>query len=75
MKNETIKQYSNFQFIRWYSVDDIVQYKNGEEWIITKIKPKVDKLFIKPYNDIAKERNVSIEIEITFDELTNETII
>ncbi len=28
-----------------------------------------DKLFIKPYNNIAKERYINIEIETTFDEL------
>jgi hypothetical protein len=69
MKNETLTQQTNFEFIRWYSEGDEIQYENGEEWIITKIKPKADKLFIKPYNNIAKERWKNIEIETTFDEL------
>ena len=55
--------------INTYKVGDILKFKDGEDWKVMKVKDNVDKLVIKPYNEKAKEGNVSLEIDIDADYL------
>jgi Protein of unknown function (DUF2958)/Family of unknown function (DUF6496) len=55
--------------IQSYKTGDILKFKDGEDWVVTKVMPKMNKLFIKPYNDKAKKQNISLEIEVKFDYL------
>jgi hypothetical protein len=50
-----------------YKVDDIIHFKDGEDWKVMKVKDKVNKLVIKPHNEKAKENNTSLEIDIDMD--------
>jgi hypothetical protein len=50
-----------------YKVGDIIHFKDGEDWKVMKVKNLINKLVIKPYNEKAKEKNVSIEIDIDMD--------
>ena len=52
-----------------YKVDDIIHFKDGEDWIVMKVKDKVNKLVIKPHNEKAKENNISLEIDIDMDDV------
>lgn len=47
-----------------YKVGDILSFKDGEDWKVTRIKDKVGKLVIKPHNEKAKEGNVSLNIDV-----------
>lgn len=59
-----------------FPVDAIVHFKDGEAWKV--IKPSgmsglfnrrrsADEITIKPYNDLAKKKNVSLPIDATLD--------
>lgn len=57
-----------------YKIDDVIKFKDGEEWIVCKPgmrgsgeRLKSDELHIKPYNKLAKERNVSLGIDVSLD--------
>lgn len=57
-----------------YKIDDVIKFKDGEEWIVCKPglrgpgeRLKSDELYIKPYNKLAKERNVSLGIDVSLD--------
>jgi hypothetical protein len=50
-----------------YKVDDIIHFKDGEDWKVIKVKDKVNKLVIKPHNEKAKENNTSLEIDVDMD--------
>jgi hypothetical protein len=52
-----------------YKVGDQVKFTNGEVWKVTKPGVKGDKVFLAPFNDIAKKGHTSIAIEFTADEL------
>ena len=52
-----------------YKVGDILKFKDGEDWKVMKVKDNVGKLVIKPHNEKAKEKNVSLEIDIDLDYL------
>ena len=52
-----------------YKVGDILKFKDNEDWKVMKVKDNVGKLVIKPYNEKAKEGNVSLEIDIDLDYL------
>lgn len=64
-----------------FPVDAIVHFKDGEAWKV--IKPSgmsglfnrrrsADEITIKPYNDLAKKKNVSLPINATLDFLNRE---
>ena len=55
--------------IEKYKVDDILSFKDDEEWKVMKVKNNVGKLVIKPHNEKAKEGNVSLEIDVDLDYL------
>lgn len=56
-----------------YKAGDIIKFKDGEEWIVMKpssvrrnedrLKP--DELYVKPYNKLAKDRNVSVGVDLS----------
>jgi hypothetical protein len=52
-----------------YKIGDVLEFKDGEAWKVVKVKSNLDKLVIKPYNELAKKQNVSIEIDIDLDYL------
>ena len=52
-----------------YKIGDKVEFPNGEIWKVTKPGVKYDKVFLAPFNDIAKKGHISIAIEFTADEL------
>jgi len=56
-----------------YAVGMLVHFKDGEVWKVvepSKIstglfnRKRTDEISIKPYNDLAKKRNVSLAIEV-----------
>ena len=55
--------------IKDYKVGDVISFKDGEDWKVTKVK--YDKLMVKPHNEKAKKANTSIEIDIDLDYLKN----
>jgi len=57
-----------------YTPGMTIKFKDGEEWIVTKpgmrgngeqLKP--NEVYIKPYNKLAKDRNVSLGIDVDID--------
>lgn len=52
-----------------YKIGDKVEFPNGEVWKVTKPGVKYDKVFLAPFNDIAKKGHISVAIEFTADEL------
>jgi len=50
-----------------WKVGDIIHFNDGEDWKVMKVKNLINKLVIKPYNQQAKEKNVSIEIDVDMD--------
>jgi hypothetical protein len=52
-----------------YKIGDEVKFSNGEIWKVAKPGVKYDKVFLAPFNDIAKKGHVSVAIEFTADEL------
>jgi hypothetical protein len=50
-----------------YKVGDKVEFKDGEVWVVAKPGVKGNKVFMKPSNEKAKENNISMAIEFTFD--------
>jgi hypothetical protein len=57
--------------ISGYKVGDVLHFKDGESWKVVKVKSNLDKLVIKPHNELAKKQNTSIEIDIDLDYLNN----
>lgn len=54
-----------------YKIGDEVKFSNGEIWKVAKPGVKGDKIFLAPFNAIAKKGHISLPIEFTADELTN----
>ena len=54
-----------------YKIGDEVKFSNGEVWKVAKPGVKGDKIFLAPFNAIAKKGHISLPIEFTADELTN----
>ena len=52
-----------------YKIGDKVEFPNGEIWKVAKPGVKYDKVFLAPFNDIAKKGHISVAIEFTADEL------
>lgn len=44
---------------------EIINFKDGESWIITKDENSRNEVMAKPYNELAKKQNVSLEISFT----------
>lgn len=57
-----------------YKIGDILKFKDGEDWKVVRVKSNLNKLVIKPYNDKAKNQNVSLEIDIDLDYLKDNLI-
>jgi len=55
-----------------YKVGDILKFKkDGEEFIVTKVLPKKEKLFARPNDENTIKKYVKMDQEMTFDELEN----
>ena len=52
-----------------YKIGDEVKFSNGEIWKVAKPGVKGDKIFLAPFNAIAKKGHISLPIEFTQDEL------
>lgn len=52
-----------------YKIGDEVKFSNGEVWKVAKPGVKGDKIFLAPFNSIAKKGHISLPIEFTQDEL------
>ena len=52
-----------------YKIGDEVKFSNGEVWKVAKPGVKGDKIFLAPFNSIAKKGHISLAIEFTQDEL------
>jgi len=59
-----------------YKVGDILKFKDGEEWKVVKAgmrasdsRVKPDEITIAPHNQLAKDRNISLPIDINLDYL------
>jgi len=52
-----------------YKVGDEVKFTNGEVWKVTKPGVRGNKVFLAPFNDVAKKGHISLAIEFTADEL------
>lgn len=52
-----------------YKVGDQVKFTNGEIWKVAKPGVKGSKVFLAPFNDIAKKGHISLAIEFSADEL------
>ena len=52
-----------------YKIGDKVKFSNGEVWKVAKPGVKGDKIFLAPFNSIAKKGHISLPIEFTQDEL------
>jgi uncharacterized protein YkvS len=55
-----------------YKVGDILNFKDGKQWIVTKLT--YDGVLAKPYNKLAQDKYVSIAIDMPFDELEAEEV-
>jgi len=64
---KVLRQLTGVYLNEEYKVDDIIHFKDGEDWKVMKVKDKVNKLVIKPYNEKAKENNTSLEIDVDLD--------
>jgi hypothetical protein len=61
-----------------YKVGDILKFKDGEDWKVVKAgmrasdsRVKPDEITIAPHNQLAKDRNISLPIDINLDYLKN----
>jgi len=52
-----------------YKVGDQVKFTNGEVWKVAKPGVRGGKVFLAPFNDIAKKGHISLAIEFTADQL------
>jgi hypothetical protein len=59
-----------------YTEGSFIHFKNGEVWIVVKpglrasnSRKKSDEVAAKPYNKIAKDRNVSLSVDLSLDYL------
>lgn len=70
----SLDSFINEAMTNTYNIDDIIEFKDGEEWIVVKPgmrhpseRVKDNEITIKPYNKLAKDRNVSFPIDVTLD--------
>jgi len=56
-----------------YKIGDQIKFSNGEIWKVAKPGVKGDKIFLAPFNSIAKKGHISLAIEFSQDEL-NDTV-
>jgi hypothetical protein len=61
-----------------YKVGDILSFKDGEDWKVVKAgmrasdnRVRPDEITIAPHNQLAKDRNISLPIDINLDYLKN----
>ena len=52
-----------------YKIGDQVKFTNGEIWKVAKPGVKGNKVFLAPFNDVAKKGHISLAIEFSADEL------
>lgn len=57
-----------------FKEDDLIHFRDGMVWIVVKTgmrksydRKRNDEVTVKPYNDLAKERNVSIPQDFSID--------
>ena len=61
-----------------YSVEDfpggsLIHFNDGESWKVVKVATKWSKISAKPYNELAKNRNISLAIDFSLEYL-NENV-
>lgn len=61
-----------------YSVEDfpggsLIHFNDGETWKVVKPATKWSNISAKPYNDLAKNRNISLAIDFSLEYL-NENV-
>ena len=61
-----------------YSVEDfpggsLIHFNDGESWKVVKTATKWSNISAKPYNDLAKNRNISLAIDFSLEYL-NENV-
>jgi hypothetical protein len=66
LKAKPMKESSNLDN---YKVGDQVKFTNGEVWKVAKPGVRGGKVFLDPFNDIAKKGHISLAIEFTSDQL------
>ena len=64
-----------------YAIDKLVHFKDGEVWKVVKSdmrgsnnRKQSDEVTIKPFNKIAKDKNVSLAIDVKLDYLNANVI-
>jgi hypothetical protein len=87
IKEETSKSKRTLKEASKYTIDDfsigtIITFKNKEEFIVVK-KGKIvssgnfyksNEVLIKPYNKLAKDRNISLATPMSIEQLNQEQI-
>jgi len=73
-KNRFLKQFkesvvTEANELSSYKIGDEVKFSNGEIWKVAKPGVKGDKIFLAPFNAIAKKGHISLPIEFTQDQL------
>lgn len=73
--NESSSKTSNFN-IKDFPVDTIINFNDGEAWKVVKTGMKGqhnntswDEISAKPYNELAKKKNVSVAIDFSLEYL------
>ena len=56
-------------------LNNIVRFKDGEEWKVVKPGIRNGKIFMKPFNLKAKSANISLPIEFTPEQLLTATLV
>ena len=61
-----------------FKIGDLVNFKNGQVWKVVKAgmrgsdnRVAQNEITIYPYNDLAKEKNISMSIDLNIDYLIN----
>ena len=69
MSEELKTQYS----VEDFPVDSLIHFNDGESWKVVKATTKWCNISAKPYNDLAKNRNISLAIDFSLEYL-NENV-
>jgi hypothetical protein len=69
MSEELKTQYS----VEDFPVDSLIHFNDGESWKVIKVATKWGNISAKPYNDLAKNRNISLAIDFSLEYL-NENV-
>ena len=75
--NESINESKSYK-IEDFPLDALITFKDNEVWKVVKAgmrasnnRVKSDEITVKPYNDLAKKRNISLPIDLTLTYLND----